>query len=286
MSVNLSELPAPNVVQPLNFEAELLRLKAIVREEMEGVEPEIDTILALESEPLVKVLQRIAYENVSMQARINDSAHACMLAYATEQDLEVFAANNDVQRLPGESDDQLRRRAQLAFEGLTVAGSKGSYIFHALGADARVLDAMPITPTGGTVRVVVLSTEGDGSASQELLDKVNAALSPDDVRPMSDTVEVASAEVLPFTVGAQLRAYPGPMQASVLDRALASLDAYLASCRKLGYDVALTGIAAALHVQGVQSVVFDAAMQDVEVLPHQVAYCTAIHVTLEAGSYV
>lgn len=286
MSVDLSQLPAPNVVQPLNFEAELQRLKTIVREEMAGVEPEIDSILALESEPLVKVLQRIAYENLAMQARINDSAHACMLAYATEQDLEVFAANNDVQRLPGETDDQLRRRAQMAFEGLTVAGSKGSYIFHALGADARVLDAMPITPTGGTVRVVVLSTEGDGSASQELLDKVNAALSPDDVRPMNDTVEVASAEVLTFEVIAQLRAYPGPMQASVLERALASLDAYLASCRKLGYDVAITGIAAALHEQGVQSVVFDAGMQDVGVLPHQVAYCTAIHVTLEVGSYV
>lgn len=286
MSVDLSQLPAPNVVQPLDFEAELARLKTIVREEMAEVEPEIDTILALESEPLVKVLQRIAYENVAMQARINDSAHACMLAYAEGEDLEVFAANNGVEKLPGETDAQLRRRAQMAFEGLTVAGSKGSYIFHTLGADARVLDAMPITPTGGTTRVVVLSTEGDGSASQELLDKVYAALSPDDVRPMSETVEVASAEVLPFEVNAQLRAYPGPMQASVLERALASLDAYLASCRKLGYDVALTGIAAALHVQGVQSVVFDASSQDVEVLPHQVAYCTARNVTLEAGSYV
>lgn len=286
MSVDLSQLPAPNVVRPLDFEAELQRLKAMVRQEMAEAEPEIDTILSLESEPLVKLLQRIAYENVAMQARINDSAHACMLAYATEQDLDVFAANNDVQRLPGETDSQLRRRAQMAFEGLTVAGSKGSYIFHTLGADARVLDAMPLTPTGGTVRVVVLSTEGDGSASQELVDKVYAALSPDDVRPMSETVEVVSAQVLPFTVDAQLRAYPGPMQASVLERALASLDTYLTSCRKLGYDVALTGIAAALHVQGVQGVVFGAGMQDVQVQPHQVAYCTAVNVTLEAGSYV
>lgn len=286
MSVDLSQLPAPNVVQPLDFEAELQRLKTIVREEMASVEPEIDTILALESEPLVKVLQRIAYENVSMQARINDSAHACMLAYAVEEDLEVFAANNGVEKLPGETDAQLRRRAQMAFEGLTVAGSKGSYIFHALGADARVLDAMPITPTGGTVRVVVLSTEGDGSAGQELLAKVYAALSPDDVRPMSETVEVVSAQVIPFEVIAQLRAYPGPTQANVLERALASLNAYLASCRKLGYDVPMTAIAAALHVQGVQSVVFDAGMQDVVVHNHQVAHCTAINVTLAEGSYV
>lgn len=286
MSVDFSQLPAPNVVQPLDFEAELARLKAIVREELREAEPDIDTILELESEPLVKVLQRIAYENMAMQARINDSAHACMLAYAQGEDLEVFAANNDVEKLPGETDAQLRRRAQMAFEGLTVAGSKGSYIFHALSADPRVQDAMPITPTGGTVRVVVLSTEGDGSAAQELLDIVATRLSADDVRPMSDTVEVVSAEVIPFEVIAQLRAYPGPTQASVLERALASLNAYLASCRKLGYDVPLSGLAAALHVQGVQQVVFDPSMDDVVVLSHQVAHCTAINVTLAEGSYV
>lgn len=286
MSVDFSQLPAPNVVQPLDFEAELQRLKAIVREEMAGVEPEIDTILALESEPLVKVLQRIAYENMAMQARINDSAHACMLAYAQGEDLEVFAANNDVEKLPGETDAQLRRRTQMAFEGLTVAGSKGSYIFHALSADPRVQDAMPITPTGGTVRVVVLSTEGDGSAAQELLDKVYAALSPDDVRPMNDTVEIVSAEVIPFEVIAQLRAYPGPTQASVLERALASLNAYLASCRKLGYGISISGLAAALYVQGVQNVLFAPSMQDIEVQPHQVAHCTTINVTLAEGNYV
>ncbi|MEG2281099.1 MAG: DUF4406 domain-containing protein [Comamonas sp.] len=44
--------------------------------------------------------------------------------------------------MPDETDEQLCRLAQMAFEGLTVAGSKGSYIFHALGADAQVLDAM------------------------------------------------------------------------------------------------------------------------------------------------
>lgn len=283
MSVDFSQLPAPNVVQPLDFEAEFARIKTLVLQDL----PELEDVLQLESEPVTKLLQRWAYENVAMQARINDSAHACMLAYAVEGDLDNAAANNGVERLPGESDAQLRRRAQMAFEGLTTAGSKGSYIFHALSADARVLDAMPITPTGGTVRVVVLSAEGDGSASHELLELVSAALTPDDVRPMSETVEVVSAEVLSFTVDAQIYAYPGPTQANVLERALASLNAYLASCRKLGYDVSLTGRAAALHVQGVQRVVFapDAA-DDVQVLPHQVAYCTAINVTLAEGSYV
>ena len=108
MSVDLSLLPSPNVVQPLNFEAELLRIKALVLADL----PELADVLQLESEPVTKLLQRWAYESVNMQARINDSAHAVMLAYAVGADLDQVAANNGVQRLEGEDDDQLRRRAQ------------------------------------------------------------------------------------------------------------------------------------------------------------------------------
>ena len=286
MSMDLSQLPAPNVVLPLNFEAELLRLKTIMRDELRATMPEIDQVLELESEPLLKCLQRMAYENIAMQARINDSAKACMLAYAVDEDLDQWAANNGVERLPDETDEQLRRRAQMAFEGLTVAGSKGSYIFHALGADAQVLDAMPTTPAPGVVRMVVLSRDGDGTASPELLATVLDALSPDDVRPMNDTVQAVSAEIRPFAVKAQLYAYPGPMQATVLERALPSLQLYLASCRRLGYDVAESGVKGALHVQGVQKVVLQDFAGDVEVLPHQAAHCTGIDVTLAEGSFV
>lgn len=282
MSVDLSLLPPPNVVRPLDFEAELNRLKALVLVSM----PDLEGVLQLESEPITKVLQLMAYESVTMQARINDSAKAVMLAYAVDEDLDVTAANNGVQRLVGETDGQLRRRAQMAFEGLTVAGSHGSYIFHALGADADVLDAMPVTTTPGTVRVYVLSKVGDGTASPELLKKVLAALSPDDVRPMNDTVEVASAEVLRFAIKAQLRLYPGPASASALERAGIALDAYLASCRRLGYDVADSGTKGALHVQGVQKVMLESPVDDVVVLPHQVAYCTGIDIQLAEGSHV
>lgn len=282
MSVDLSQLPAPNVVQPLDFEAEFSRLKILVVQDM----PEMAEVLGLESEPATKLLQRWAYENVAMQARINDSAKATMLAYAVDEDLDVAAANNGVQRLAGETDNQLRRRAQMAFEGLTVAGSHGSYIFHALGADADVLDAMPITTTPGTVRVYVLSRVGDGTASPELLQKVLDALSPDDVRPMNDTVQVASAEVLHFAIKAQLRLYPGPASATALGRAGAALATYLASCRRLGYDVADSGTKGALHVQGVQKVVLESPEDDVVVQPHQVAYCTAVDIQLAEGSHV
>lgn len=282
MSVDLSLLPAPNVVKPLDFEAELSRIKALVLTDI----PELAEVLTLESEPVTKLLQRWAMESVNMQARINDSAKACMLAYAVGEDLDQFAANNGVERLTGESDERLRRRAQLAFEGQTVAGPRGSYVFHALSADVRVLDAKPLTPVPGTVRVVVLGAEGDGTAPADLLQAVNTTLSADDIRPMSDTVECVSAQVLPYTVAAQLRPYPGPSMATVQQNARTSLDAYIASCRKLGYDVTHSGLYAALHVQGVQKVVLTSPAADVVVQDHQVGHCAAIELQLAEGSYV
>lgn len=99
-------------------------------------------MLALESEPINKVLQIVAYENVNMQARINDAARACMLAYAAGPDLDHLAALLAVQRLDGESDERLRRRAQMALEGTTVAGSAASYVFHALSSSVQVKDAV------------------------------------------------------------------------------------------------------------------------------------------------
>lgn len=282
MSVDLSLLPSPNVVQPLNFEAELLRIKALVLADL----PELADVLQLESEPVTKLLQRWAYESVNMQARINDSAHAVMLAYAVGADLDQVAANNGVQRLEGEDDDQLRRRAQMAFEGLTVAGSRGSYVFHALSADARVLDAAALTPIPGTVRMVILSTEGDGSAPADLLQAVQTALSAEDVRPLCDTVESFSVEVISYAIAAQLRAYPGPSMGTVLQNATTAVAAYVESCRKLGYDITRSGIYAALHVQGVQNVVLTSPAADVVIDSHQVGYCTGIDLQLAEATYV
>lgn len=282
MSVDLSQLPAPNVVQPLDFEAELARIKTLVLTDM----PELAEVLQLESEPVTKLLQRWAYESINMQARINDSAHAVMLAYAVGPDLDQVAANNGVERLEGEDNDQLRRRAQMAFEGLTVAGSRGSYVFHALSADARVLDANALTPIPGTVRMVVLSADGNGSAPADLLQAVQAALSAEDVRPLCDTVETVSVQVVNYAIAAQLRAYPGPSMGTVLQSAQTAIATYIESCRKLGYDITRSGIYAALHVQGVQNVMLTSPAADVVIDSHQVGYCTGIDLQLAEATYV
>lgn len=274
--IDLSQLPAPDVVLPLDFEAELLRLQALVLAQL----PDLQEVLTLESEPINKVLQLIAYEHVNMQSRINDAARACMLAYAMAADLDHMAANLGVLRLPDEPDADLRRRTQLAIEGFTVAGSYGSYRFHALGAHADVRDASVDSPVPGHVRITVLSRTGDGTTAAPVLDAVHAALNAQDVRPLTDTVYVQSAQIVPYEVLATLHVYPGPAAQPLLNAAQAALDTYIENTQKLGYDITRSGIYAALHQPGVQRVDLQLPAVDLVMNPTQAAHCTAKHVAL------
>ncbi|MGE9805522.1 baseplate assembly protein, partial [Escherichia coli] len=54
--------------------------------------------LALESEPLVKYLEENAYREVIWRQRVNDAAKGCTLAYASNNDLDVMAGNNNTAR--------------------------------------------------------------------------------------------------------------------------------------------------------------------------------------------
>lgn len=292
--IDLSRLPAPDVIETVDFEQILAERKAyMVSLWPEAEQAEIAERLELESDPLNKLLQESAYREVILRQRINDSCRAVMLAFASGNDLDQLGALFEVERLvvtPGnptaippvvevkESDDRLRQRIQLALEGVTTAGSIGSYIFHALSASALVKDVAISRPVPGTVRVTVLSTDGNGVPSSELLDSVAVALNDEDVRPLCDTVEVAAAQITTYTVNATLTFYSGPDMALVRDAAEATVRKYVEEHHRLGHDITRSGLFAALHQPGVQKVTLTAPAADVVIADSHAAYCTAISV--------
>jgi len=113
-----------------------------------------------------------------------------------------------------------------------------------------------------------------------ILPFVQDALDPETRRPLCDTVELMSAEIIEYVVEAQLTIYSGPDANAVRDNALAACQAYVAARHKCGNDITLSGLLAAIHVEGVQeaSLVYPAARIDVE--PGQAAYCTDIAITV------
>ncbi|EAW1037466.1 baseplate assembly protein [Salmonella enterica] len=296
--IDLSRLPPPQIVDVPDFEALLTERKAAFVALHPADEQEaVMRTLALESEPVTKLLQENTYREILLRQRINEAAQAVMVAYSMGNDLEQLAGNCNVKRLtvvPAdndavppvaavmESDEALRQRipaAPAAFEGLSVAGPTGAYEFHARSADGRVADASATSPAPAEVVLTVLSREGDGTAGADLLAVVEQALNSEKVRPVADRLTVRSAEIIPYSVDATIFLYPGPEAEPVMAEAKASLQKYIASQTRLGRDIRRSAIYAALHVEGVQRVELTSPQGDVVLDKTQAASCTEWSVT-------
>lgn len=284
-AVDLSKLPFPAVIETVSFESIVEAAKARLIELMPALAP----ALAIPSEPLVLIIDIFAYRETLLRARVNDAARDVTLAYASGAMLDHLVALLGVKRLVIEAanpetntpvvmedDESLRRRALLAPEAYSVAGPAGAYVSHALGAHGDVLDASAITPSPGVVMVTILSRQGEGIPDQGLLDIIYQVVAADDVRPLTDHVQIQPAEILAFSILAEIKTYAGPDSAVVLAEARKRLDSYLERSFRLGRDVTRSGIIAALHTDGVQNVLLSEPSADVVASAVQAARCQSI----------
>lgn len=288
--VDLSALPAPEVLEPLDFES-------VYGEGLETFRGYMgdNWTATLESDPVTKLLEVGAYIKVGNRARVNDAAKALLLAHAIGSDLDHLGGNYNIKRLviqPAnlaavppvpevkEEDDPYRERIQLAFEGLTTAGPRNSYILHARNASGLVMDATAESPLPCHVTVTVLSSEGSGAASPELLTAVATALNDENVRPVGDRVTVQSAQILPYRVDAILHmSGTGPERDASLTEATNRLAAWINPRKRLGVEVARSAVDAQLHIAGVARVELTGWV-DLVPTKAQAAYCTGYTVKL------
>ncbi|VWC37651.1 baseplate J/gp47 family protein [Burkholderia lata] len=296
--IDLSQLPSPDVVETIDYETLLAARKArFVSLYPADERAEITATLALESEPIVKLLQENTYREIVLRQRVNDAARAVMLAYAVGTNLDHLAALFGIRRLtitPAdpehnlaavmESDTDLRARTQLAPQSLSVAGPEGAYVSHARNADGRVLDASAVSPAPCEVLVSVLARDGDGTADPALIAAVAAALQADDVRPLTDKVTVRGAEILRYQVRARLVFFAGPDRAVALAEANRAMKKYTESMHRLGMEVTLDGIYAAARAAGVQKVVLESPLAGLPATKQQAPYCTGIEL-IDGGVY-
>ncbi|WP_189486104.1 baseplate assembly protein [Asticcacaulis endophyticus] len=282
-AIDLSRLPAPDVIEALSFEAIYAEMLAALKVYI----PDFDDLL--ESDPAVRILQVCAYFRMIDRQRINDAAKAVMVAYALGADLDQLGVIFGVRRLeitPAdveagtaavmESDDEFRERILLAPEGYSVAGPVGAYIFHAKSADADVADASVISPDPGEVLVTILSRSANGAASPELIATVSAALSDETVRPLTDFVTIQAATLTTWQIVADITTYAGPDAAVVIAQGRTNAEALIARQYRLGMRPTRSAIIAALHVEGVQNVVLTSPAADIVIGPTEASRCTMI----------
>lgn len=297
-AVDLSRLPPPDIIEPLDYEAILAERKARLLELVDDDQRDaVQRALALESEPLTKLLEESAYRELLLRQRHNERAQSLLLAYASGPDLDHIGATyyltprleidpGDPDAIPPippsmESDSDYLRRILLAHDAFSTAGSRQAYRYFALQADASIKDADAVRPLPGVVQVYVLSRAGDGEATQSQVEAVESALNAEQVRPLTDTVRVVTAEPLPFAVRATLEIRGGPDADLVAEEARRRVGDYVSDRHALGAEIVLGALESRLYAPGVERVTLHSPSEDIGGDPSQAPYCTSIEVSID-----
>lgn len=302
-AINLQGLPPPNLIEAINPEAELIAIRAELAAKFPANHP-IHAAMALESEPINKILEVLAYRYSLKVSEVNRTARSLMLAYANASDLDHIGVTYyrvqrkilqvaDLTTSPItleilEDDAAYRDRLALSVEAETKAGSAGSYLFHALSASPQVFNATVHSPAPTEVDVY-LSGQIDGDVleqadktvgvDQTAVDDVTQALIADDVRPLTDLVRVHSATVKGYRIDAIIYVKSGISPQLIQAQAMAELRRYLRSEFKPGNRVATSRIIGALDVTGVSRIELTNPVSDVLVAVSEVAHCTDHNIT-------
>ncbi len=301
-AINLDGLPTPTVLEEIAPEVVLQQMRAELSACFADDHP-IQQTLTLESEPINKVLEVWAYQYSIKTMEENRKARALMLAFATDSDLDHIGVTyyrlqrkllqaQDPNAIPPkpaiyEDDEAYRYRLALSVEAMTMAGSAGSYEFHALSASNEVFNVNVDSPEPTEVDVYlagqidgdVLQQKGKtvGVSSQAVQD-VYDVLTADDVRPLTDLVRVHSAKAKAYQIKAVVYVKSGISPQLILDKGLADLRAYLSANFKPNARVDTSKIIGALDVIGVSRIDLIEPKNDVISKVGEVAHCTDFNI--------
>lgn len=87
-----------------------------------------------------------------------------------------------------EEDEEYRERIQLSNSTFSTAGPVKAYQYYAKSADSSIIDVVVDSPSACVVNIYVLTDSG--IPSQSVIDAVEAICSADDVRPLTDQVNI------------------------------------------------------------------------------------------------
>lgn len=299
-TIDFTQLPIPNLIQELDFESLFNDRKEKFIALYEPSEQEAwRNTLNRESDPVVKILQENAYLELLYTNKCNADARSLLLAYAAGPDLDhlaiteyglvrliITAADNSVvPPLPAiyESDDRLKERCLLQFDGMNTAGSSNAYKFFTLSADGRVDGVKVYSHIDQPYLLDIIISQVDsqnGEASQELVNIVQAALDPEHVRPICDRPIAKSSLASPYSINARLFVGKNAEDSLLLEAAHLRIQSYIEKSRKNGQSIRLSALYAALHVDGIYRVELDSPTADIEMDVYHHPHCTATSITI------
>lgn len=285
-TLDMSRLPPPNVIEPLDYEK--LRTAYIdtfvpLIEQALGIDYNVD---GLETDPAVIIGEAFSYLRLIDRSRVNDAARAVLLPFSRRTDLDNLASFFGVDRVPGEDDTSLRLRLSAAPDAYSSAGTRGSYIYHARTASPLLVKDVGVrSPTEGAVLVSILSMEpGNGAPSYDLLQAVRARLNRDDIKPLTVALTVQGAAITPIDVTLTLLIPPGPDPAIIRNNAEKAVRAYADERHAVGKTWRWKGLVAAAKVPGVEDVAQFLPLTDIDPGLDGAVFMNSLTIGVEVGS--
>ena len=97
-----------------------------------------------------------------------------------------------------EADESYRERIREIPESFTTAGSSGAYTFWTKTASTNIIDVKVHSPSATNVDVYIWTDTG--TVSQELKEKVKAVLNEENVRPLTDNVNIKEPNKVNYSI--------------------------------------------------------------------------------------
>jgi phage-related baseplate assembly protein len=117
--------------------------------------------------------------------------------------LEVTAGGDNGEPYPdedgGAGDESYRDRIRLVQSSKTTAGAESTYEFYAKSADASIADVKITSPSPCNISILVLCKDGK-LPDDEILAKVEKAVTAKEVRPLGDRVTVTGVEPVSYDI--------------------------------------------------------------------------------------
>lgn len=193
---------------------------------------------------------------------------------STVTNIDTTGGGSDV-----ETDEQLRERIKLAPSQYSTAGSRASYKFHAQSSNPLIMDVSINSHTPGTVSIVPLTDSAE--TPTKVLTDVYAACSPEDVRPLTDTVIVSAPVRKDYTIEINITLYED-VDANISKTIItAALKNFIETKRKtLGQDIIRSHIAQICRIDGVYDVEVVAPAENIIIDDETFGNCTQLLVNI------
>jgi len=171
-----------------------------------------------------------------------------------------------------ESDEDFKERIRISFANKSTAGSALTYKAFALSADERIEEVKVLSPSAGIVDVVYYSSEADEIMQERIENTLNA----DDVRPLTDLVQVKKANEILMNIEGEITIKSGVDASSVYMNAIDNLKTLTFS---IGEDVSVAKIIKTLMVDGVVDVNLTNPTANIEIDGYSIAILGSINIS-------